>query len=204
METTMIKANGTMVNNKGGNKMLKVNEAVRSHCLYCNKVLNKKTGKFCDRKCYNASRKVGCKPNTKEPATTKTSVSSGIKSEAPVTVEVSVNSGVRNNAIAFEKALLNMRKFESALTLHRLRKLIDIAGERALVMRVDNGIVINWVVGDKCYIIFYRPGGVITCRRCGFQEMKASIEKFMKRTMFKDSMKITEYVKLAEQMKGGE
>lgn len=185
-KVSIVKGNGEVVTkNEGGNNMLLENKEVNFHCLHCNAVLSKKDRKYCNKDCYNASRKTGDKIV-----------------KAPVKTHVS--SEPVNNIVAFEKALLNMQKFESALTLHRLKKLVAIAGERALVMRVDNGIVINWVVGDKCYIIFYRPGGVITCRRCGFQEMKASIEKFMKRTMFKDSMKITEYVKLAEQMKGGE
>lgn len=188
-KVSIVKGNSQFVTkNEGGKEMstmVKVNEEVRYHCLHCNEILNKKGRKYCNRDCYNASRKTGDKTV-----------------EAPV--KTSVSSEPVNNIVAFEKALLNMRKFESALTLHRLRKLIDIAGESALVIRVDSGVAIHWVVGDKCYIVFYRPGSVITCRKCEFEAMKDSINRLMKRTTFKDTMRLTKYIELAEQMKGGE
>lgn len=184
-KVSIVKGNVTVVNNKGGNEML-LEKEINRHCLHCNAVLSKK-GKYCNRACYNSARKAGAKTPV-----------------APTKTEAPVKESPVNNTIAFEKALNNMKKFESPLTLHRLKKLIAIAGDRAIVVRVDSGVAIHWVVGDKCYIVFYRPGSVITCKRCEFEAMKASINRLMKRTMFKDTMRLTKYIELAEQMKGGE
>lgn len=200
MVATILKENETTIeNNEGGNKMLKENEAVRCHCLHCNAVLNKKGRKYCDRDCYNASRK---SDNKNKP--TKTYETTSVKNKVQTPAKAPETGDTQSRSVTFEKAILNMRKFESALTLHRLKKLTKIAGERALVIRVDGGVAIYWGIDAKCYVIFYRPGRTITCRRCEFEEMKSLIEKCMKRPMFKDSMKITEYIALAEKMKGGE
>ena len=198
METTMIKANGTMVNNKGGNKMIEVNEAVRHHCLHCNAVLSKKGRKYCNRQCYNSSRKANTKASVKE------------STQAPVTVDVkdkaqaSINSSVTNNSLAFEKALKNMNKFGSPLTLHRLKKLVVIAGETAHIIRVGGGIVIYWFIDRKGYMVYYAPGKKLTYKESHSKEMRASVKKLAAHRTFKDIMGIIEYIALAEQMKGGE
>lgn len=206
MATTMVKGNGTVAENKGGNKMVEVNEAVRHHCLHCNAVLSKKGRKYCNRQCYNSSRKAGTKTPLKEstqgPVTAPVTVDVTVNAENKA--QASVNSGVTSNAIAFEKALVNMKHFKSALTLHRLKKLINIAGETAHVIRVGGGIVIYWFINNEGYMVYYAPGKLVTYKKSNSKEMRTSLKKLAAHKTFKDVMGITEYVKLAEQMKGGE
>lgn len=177
--------------------MLEENVAVRHHCLHCDTVLTKKGRKFCNRDCYNASRKVGDKTPAKKVV------------EAPikgfVTTKAPVKASAVNNSLAFEKALVNMNYFKSPLTLHRLKKLVSIAGERALVIRVAGGLAIHWhIVGSECYIIYYAPGRCVTYKACDVQGLKNSIQKLGKHKLCKDALNIKEYIELAEQMKGGE
>lgn len=200
MVATILKENETTIeNNEGGNKMLKENEAVRCHCLHCNAVLNKKGRKYCDRDCYNASRKKSVAKNV-----VVETVVAETAAPAKESVKEPVSSGVANNLLAFEKALCNMQKFGSRLTLHRLKKLIEIAGERAHVIRVGGGVAIYWVINNKGYTLYYAPGKKLSYKESDFKEMKTSIEKLVTHKTFKDAMSITEYVELAEQMKGGE
>lgn len=200
MKTTiMVKGNETVAENKGGNKMLEENVAVRHHCLHCNAVLTKKNAKFCDRKCYNASRKKSVAKNV----VVETVVA---ETAAPVreSVKEPVSSGVENNLLAFEKALKNMNKFGSALTLHRLKKLVAIAGEKAHVIRVGGGIVIYWFINNEGYMVYYAPGKLVTYKKSNSEEMRKSAKKLIVHRTFKDILGIKEYIELAEQMKGGE
>lgn len=199
----MVKVNDALTENKGGNKMLKENEAVRYHCLHCNAVLNKKGRKYCDRDCYNASRKSNVAKTPAKEVILKEEVV-----EVPVNADIErktpVSSVEVNSAESFEKALNNMKHFGSALTLKRLKKLVAIAGTRAHVIRVGGGIVIYWFINDEGYITYYAPGKLVTYKKSNLKDMRASINKLAIHKTYKDGMSITEYIELAEQMKGGE
>lgn len=224
----MVKEDSKVVaQNKGGNNMLLENKEIRNHCLHCNAVLTKKSSKYCDRKCYNSSRKANA-AKKKEVATIKTHVSLDVESKETVAVgktnnapvntvvktpvapsesrktEAPVSVSTTNDAVTFEKALKNMQRFGSALTLNRLKKLVEIAGERAHIIRVGGGIVIHWVINKEGYVVYYAPGKHISYKKLNFKGIKGSIEKLMAHKTYKDSMSITEYIALAEKMKGGE
>ena len=188
-KVSIVKGNSQLVTkNEGGKEMstmVKVNEEVRYHCLHCNEILNKKGRKYCNRDCYNASRKTGNKT-------------------VEVPVKTSVSSGPLNDIVAFEKALKNMQHFKSALTINRLKKLVEIAGETAHVIRVGGGIVIYWFIDRKGYMVYYAPGKRLTYKESHSKEMRASVKKLAAHKTFKDIMGIIEYIALAEQMKGGE